>query len=78
MQEDDQLALLKHTITHGWPNTIREVPSEIQQSWTFTEDLTIEDGIVLKGTCFVIPRKKYQSILHLIHEGHLRFSKMQA
>ena len=22
MQEDDQLALLKHTITHGWPNTI--------------------------------------------------------
>ena len=30
MQEDDQLALLKHTITHGWPNTIREVPSEIQ------------------------------------------------
>ena len=22
VQEDDQLALLKHTITHGWPNTI--------------------------------------------------------
>ena len=49
MQEDDQLALLKHTITHGWPSTIREVPSKIQPYWTFREELTVEDGIVLKG-----------------------------
>ena len=28
-QEDDELALLKHTIMSGWPGTIREVPSEI-------------------------------------------------
>ena len=28
-QEDDKPALLKHTIMHGWPSTIREVPSEI-------------------------------------------------
>ena len=26
-QEDDELALLKHTITQGWPSTIKEVPS---------------------------------------------------
>ena len=71
MQEDDQLALLKHIITHGWPNTISEVPSVIQPFWTFWEELKVEDGIVLKGTCIVIPSKKCQSILHLIHEGHL-------
>ena len=57
MQEDDQLALLKHTITHGWPNTIWEVPSEIQPFWTFQEELTVEEGIVLKDTCIVIPSK---------------------
>ena len=38
IQEDDELALLKHTIMHGWPSTIREVPSEIQHYWTFRED----------------------------------------
>ena len=43
-QEDDELALLKHTITSGWPSTIREVPSEIQPYWTFMEELTMEDG----------------------------------
>ena len=28
-QEDDELVLLKHTITQGWPNNIKEVPSVI-------------------------------------------------
>ena len=49
-QEDDELALLKHTIIHGWPSTIREVPSKVQPYWTFREELTMEDGIILKGT----------------------------
>ena len=72
MQEVDQCALLKHTIiTHGWPNTVGEVPSEIQPLWTFQEEPTVEDGIVMKGTHTVMPSKKHQSILHLIHEGHL-------
>ena len=48
-QEDDELALLKHTIMSGWPSTIREVPSKIQPYWTFREELTVEDGIVLKS-----------------------------
>ena len=29
-QEDDDLIILKHTITTGWPNSIKEVPPEIQ------------------------------------------------
>ena len=56
-QEDDELALLNHTITYGWPSTMREAPSEIQPYWTFREQLTVEDGIVLKGTHIVIPHK---------------------
>ena len=74
-QEDDDLALLKHTITIGWLNTIREVPSEIQPYWTFREELTVEDGIALKGTCIVIPHKKYQGTLNLILKGHLTLNK---
>ena len=34
-QEDDELVLLKHTITHGWPNTIKEVPNTLKANWTF-------------------------------------------
>ena len=52
-QEDDELALLKHIITQGWPSTIKEVPSVLQTYWTFREQLMIEDGIILKGTRIV-------------------------
>ena len=31
-------------------NTIKELPSKIQPYWTFREELTIEDGLILKGT----------------------------
>ena len=59
----------------GWPSTIREVPSEIQPYWTFREELTMEDGIVLKGSHIVIPHKKCQGIQNLIYEGHMGLNK---
>ena len=74
-QEDDELVQLKHTITQGWPSTIKEVPSALQSYWTFREEITIEDGIILKGTRIVIPAKKREAILKLIHEGHLGLNK---
>ena len=73
--EDDDLALLKHTITQGWPSTIKEVPNILQPYWTFREELTVEDDIVLKGTQIVIPTKKHEAILKLIDEGHLGLNK---
>ena len=74
-QEDDELILLKHTITNRWPNSLKEVSPEIQAYWTFWEELTIEDGLVLKGTRIVIPNNKHKQILILIHEGHLGLGK---
>ena len=74
-QEDDELALLKLTIISGWPSTIREVPSEMQCYWTFREELAVHNGLVLKGTCIVIPHKKHQATLNHIHEGHLGRNK---
>ena len=74
-QEDDNLVLLKHTITQGWPSTIKEVPSVLQSYWAFREELTIENGIILKGTIIVISAKKWEAALKLIHKGHLGFNK---
>ena len=48
VQEDGELVLLKHTITQSWPSTIK-VPSVLQPNWTFREELTVEDDLVLKA-----------------------------
>ena len=76
-QADDSLTILKHIIQHGWPKTVKEVPQEIQKYWTFQEELTIEDGLILKGTRIVIPDGMREGILKQIHEGHLGFNKCQ-
>ena len=74
-QGDDELALLKHTIMQGWPSSIRQVPPVLQPYWTCREELTIDDGLILKGTRIVIPNKNHEAILKLIHEGHLGLNK---
>ena len=74
-QDDDKLAIIKHIIQQGWPKTITEVPSEVQPYWTLREELTLEDSLVLKGTRIIIPSKKREDILKLIHEGHLGLNK---
>ena len=74
-QADDELAILKHTIMQGWPKTIKQVPPELQTYWTFREELTIEDSLILKGTRIVILSKQCQAILKQIHKGHLGLNK---
>ena len=74
-QADDELVLLKHTIMMGWPNNIKETPRVLHPYWTFHEELTIEDGLILKGTQIVIPCKKQEAILKQIHDSHLGLTK---
>ena len=74
-QTNDELALLKHTIMSGWPANIRQIPQVLHPYWTFREELTIKDGLILKGTQIVIPTKKHEAILKQIHENHLGLTK---
>ena len=74
-QDDDTMALLKHTITHGWPQTVQELPKELQAYCTFREEMTVENGLILKATQSVIPPNMRESTLHQLHEGHLGFTK---
>ena len=59
----------------GWPNNIKEIPQVLHPYWTFCEELTIEDGLILKGTRIVIPHKKCEPILKQIHDNHLGLTK---
>ena len=75
IQADDELALLKYTIMMGWPNNIKEIQQVLHPYWTFCEELTIEDSLILKGTQIVIPNKKHKATLKQIHDSHLGLTK---
>ena len=53
--KDDTLTPLKHTVNNGWPKSIKDVPQEIQPFWNFREQITIENGLLLKNTRIIIP-----------------------
>ena len=59
----------------GWPSTIKEIPPVLQPYWTFCKELTIEDGLILKGTRIVIPSKNQEAILNQIHDSPLGLNK---
>ena len=52
-----------------------KVLEEIQQYQTFREELTIEDGILLKGTPIIVSHSLHQGKIQLLHTGHLRLDK---
>ena len=65
-------SILSHKIGQA---QLKEVPSILESYWTLREKFTIEDGIILKGTRIVIPAKKCEAMLKLIHEGNLGLNK---
>ena len=73
--QDEELVLLKHIVQTGWPHDICDLLKEIQPYWMFHEEMTIEDGFLLKGTCIIIPQTLCKEIIQLLHTGHLRLEK---
>ena len=73
--KDNTLALLRDTIYEGWPSSRSECLLPLSDFWNFREDLTIEDGIVLKCDRIVVPPTLRPDILKTIHQGHLGVEK---
>ncbi|KAK3791836.1 hypothetical protein RRG08_026739 [Elysia crispata] len=70
-QENDETLQKLRAQIKAWPQTIRQVPKEIQPYWTVREDITECDGILLKGDQVIIPEAMQHEMLQLIHQGHL-------
>ena len=73
--QDEELALLKHIVQTGWSQNICDLPKEIQPYWIFHEEITIEDGLLLKGTHIIIPQTLCKEMIQLLHTRHLRLEK---
>ncbi len=68
---DETMKELMSTVQKGWPENKKDCPAKIQDYWNCRSELTVVDGIVLKGSKFVIPSSLREQMLQKIHEGHL-------
>ena len=74
-QADPVLQQMIVVIVSGWPETIKEVPERLREYWSFRDELSVENGIILKGERVVIPEPLRQQILEKLHTGHLGIEK---
>ena len=66
---------LKDVVHHGWPEYPNECPQDLREFWNFREDLSVENGVVLKRHCLVIPTRLRPQMLQIIHQGHMGMEK---
>ena len=72
---DKTLNLVKEIIFQGWPETIRDVPTDIRPYWSFRDELAAESGILFKGQQVLIPESMQQDILRQLHQAHQGIEK---
>ena len=77
MQRDPILATVYQLTQQGWPHQRRHVPRLARRYWDFRDELSTDDGMLLKGPRLIIPGELQEEYLSCLHEGHLSASKVQ-
>ena len=67
-REDPKLQQVMGYTLNGWPETIREIPEEIQEYFHERGVLSILDGILTHGVRIVIPESMREEVLRRTHE----------
>ena len=68
--EDLILSIVYQLTQQGWPHQRRHTPQMAWAYWDFRDELSTDEGLLLKGPCIVIPsclREEYRERLHHVH-----------
>ena len=75
--KDPELSALREVIINGWPEKRHQIAKPLQAYWPFRDELSIEDGLIMKGDRIMIPESQKTQILQTIHQGHQGITKSQ-
>ena len=74
---DEVCQKLVHYCKHGWPYQ-HNIPGPVRPYLSVASELTVQDGLLLKGARIVIPSTLRLSILDRLHSGHQGITKCRA
>ena len=67
---DETLKLLKQTVMEGWPENKGLLPKPLTPYFDYRDELTVQDGIILRGERIVIPSLMRREMKQKVHAGH--------
>ena len=66
---------LSEIIHGGWPENIKDLPVDVRTYWSFRDELSMQNGIILKGNQVIIPDQLRHDILEQLHASHQGIDK---
>ena len=73
--KDNDLLILKEYAQRGWPDKKQDCNPSVQAYWTFREEISCVDGILLKGDRIIVPKTLKESMLDKLHSAHFGVEK---
>ena len=70
-EQDGALQKLRRVITNGWPRELADVEAEVKPYFSYRDELTTQDGIILRGDRIVIPTSMRKEVKQKAHAGHM-------
>ena len=75
--EDPITSTVYQLTQQGWPHQRRYTPRMARVYWDFRDELSTNDGLLLKGPRIVMPSCLREEYLECLHYGHLSARKIQ-
>ena len=63
------LQVLRETICRGWPESKSDVPEIIHAYYDYRDELTVQDQLVFKGACLIVPSTMCREMMEVAHAG---------
>ena len=73
--EHYELQMLKKVVFQGWPQSLTDVHQSLLSYWNFRDEISIDDGISLKGSRIIILKSIQPSALTQLHAAHQGMEK---
>ena len=74
---DPELSALSEIVYQGWPDNQQMIPKLLRKYWSYRDELSIENGLIMKGQRIIIPKDQRPEILEKLHEAHQGIVKCQ-
>ncbi|XP_048587408.1 uncharacterized protein K02A2.6-like [Nematostella vectensis] len=68
--KDPALTSLRSIVSNGWPEKRSECPPHLHGYWNYRDEITVSDGLILKGTRIIIPKTLQADVLKQLHYAH--------
>ena len=72
---DPVMKTLSESIHGGWPENIKDLPVDVRTYWSFCDELSMQNGIILQGNQVIIPDQLHHNILEQLHASHQGIDK---